>query len=53
MEQVAACRSLARPAKPFSGPSEVTVFNPAVFMATDGPHSECIKSEVGPPMYLS
>lgn len=29
-----------------TGPSEVAVFHPDVFMATDGPRSECIKSEV-------
>ncbi|RYP50369.1 hypothetical protein DL769_010958 [Monosporascus sp. CRB-8-3] len=28
-----------------TGPSEIAVFHPDVFMATDGPHSECIKSE--------
>ncbi|KAI1442274.1 cytochrome P450 [Annulohypoxylon stygium] len=28
-----------------TGPSEVAVFHPDVFMATDGPRSECIKSE--------
>ncbi|KAL2873868.1 hypothetical protein SGCOL_010934 [Colletotrichum sp. CLE4] len=28
-----------------TGPSEITVFHPGVFMAVDGPRSECIKSE--------
>ncbi|KAI1436364.1 cytochrome P450 [Xylaria sp. CBS 124048] len=28
-----------------TGPSEVAVFHPDVFMATDGPRSDCIKSE--------
>ncbi|KAI1095731.1 cytochrome P450 [Rostrohypoxylon terebratum] len=28
-----------------TGPSEVSVFHPDVFMATDGPRSDCIKSE--------
>jgi hypothetical protein len=27
------------------GPAELTVFHPDVFMAVDGPRSECIKSE--------
>lgn len=29
-----------------TGPSEITVYHPEVFMAIDGPRSECIKSEV-------
>ncbi|KAF9876190.1 cytochrome p450 [Colletotrichum karsti] len=28
-----------------TGPSEITVFHPGVFMAVDGPRSECIKAE--------
>ncbi|KAB8236623.1 cytochrome P450 [Aspergillus alliaceus] len=28
-----------------TGPSEITVFHPDVFMAIDGPNSKCIKSE--------
>ncbi|KAM0254291.1 hypothetical protein ACHAQJ_006931 [Trichoderma viride] len=28
-----------------TGPAEITVFHPNVFMAVDGPRSECIKSE--------
>ncbi|KUI68202.1 Tryprostatin B 6-hydroxylase [Cytospora mali] len=28
-----------------TGPSEITIYLPEVFMAIDGPHSECIKSE--------
>ncbi|KAL7930099.1 cytochrome P450 [Trichoderma chlorosporum] len=28
-----------------TGPAEITVFHPDVFMALDGPRSECIKSE--------
>lgn len=29
-----------------TGPSEITVYHPDVFMAIDGPRTECIKSEV-------
>lgn len=28
------------------GPSEITIFRPEVFMAIDGPHTECAKAEV-------
>ncbi|KAL6831928.1 cytochrome P450 [Trichoderma camerunense] len=28
-----------------TGPAEITVFHPDVFMAVDGPRSECVKSE--------
>jgi hypothetical protein len=28
-----------------AGPSELTIFHPDVFMAIDGPRSECIKGE--------
>ncbi|CAJ2507920.1 Uu.00g091060.m01.CDS01 [Anthostomella pinea] len=28
-----------------TGPSEITVYRPEVFMAIDGPHTECTKSE--------
>lgn len=30
---------------PFSGPSEITVYHPDVFMAVDGPQGTCVKSE--------
>lgn len=28
-----------------TGPSELTIFRPEIFMALDGPHSECMKSD--------
>ncbi|KAI5862504.1 cytochrome P450 [Durotheca rogersii] len=28
-----------------TGPSELTIFRPEIFLATDGPHSECMKSD--------
>lgn len=31
------------------GPSEITIYRPEVFMAIDGPHTECTKSEVSRP----